>query len=152
MCQKKLGICDCFLWVSFVGDVLKLDQNYLETVIPAEGKQMLILNGIYRGRKAILKSIDIDRYAVNLRIEDGPDKGKTVSVPYEDASKISAWKMPADNLQILENLRGSFEILFRLDLPVVFLREASTLRACLDATESSGFQFLWSGSSTVSVW
>ena len=62
----------------------------METVIPAEGRTMLIVNGLYTGRKATLRSIDVKNYSMELRINDGPDKGKCISLPYEDASKLAA--------------------------------------------------------------
>lgn len=52
------------------GDKLKVDQAHLETVIPAIGKQVLVLNGGYRGNTATLKEIDTDNYCVTIEIAD----------------------------------------------------------------------------------
>ncbi|TKR81289.1 hypothetical protein L596_015185 [Steinernema carpocapsae] len=69
------------------GDVIKLDQNHLETVIPAVGKEMLIVNGAYRGSRAILLKIMESKFAVSLKITSGLMRDRVVEVPYEDASK-----------------------------------------------------------------
>lgn len=33
--------------------MVKLDQSHVETVIPQAGREMLIVNGAYRGQKAV---------------------------------------------------------------------------------------------------
>ncbi|XP_052888984.1 DNA/RNA-binding protein KIN17 [Anopheles moucheti] len=71
------------------GEKLKVDQAHLETVIPAVGKQILVLNGGYRGCTAALKAINTERYSVTIEIASGPLKGRLVSnVAYEDISKL----------------------------------------------------------------
>ncbi|KXJ74463.1 hypothetical protein RP20_CCG013554 [Aedes albopictus] len=71
------------------GDKLKVDQAHLETVIPAIGKQVLVLNGGYRGNTATLKEIDTDNYCTTIEIASGPLKGRIVNnVQYEDISKL----------------------------------------------------------------
>ncbi|XP_035919858.1 DNA/RNA-binding protein KIN17 [Anopheles stephensi] len=71
------------------GEKLKVDQAHLETVIPAVGKQILVLNGGYRGCTATLKAINTERYSVTIEIASGPLKGRLVSnVAYEDISKL----------------------------------------------------------------
>ncbi|XP_050094226.1 DNA/RNA-binding protein KIN17 [Anopheles aquasalis] len=71
------------------GEKLKVDQAHLETVIPAVGKQIAVLNGGYRGCTAILKAINTQRFSVTLEIASGPLKGRLVSdVAYEDISKL----------------------------------------------------------------
>ena len=40
------------------GTVIKIDQADLETVLPAIGKPVLVLNGAYRGEQAILEQIN----------------------------------------------------------------------------------------------
>ncbi|KAK0404757.1 hypothetical protein QR680_017611 [Steinernema hermaphroditum] len=69
------------------GDIIKIDQNYLETVIPAEGKEMIIVNGAYRGNKAELLKIMESEYTLSLKIKSGLLRDRVVEVPYEDASK-----------------------------------------------------------------
>ncbi len=50
------------------GAVIKLDQAHLETVLPAKGKLVLILNGAYRGEQAILEDINENDFSANLSI------------------------------------------------------------------------------------
>ncbi|KAM3927087.1 DNA/RNA-binding protein KIN17 isoform 1-T1 [Leptodactylus fuscus] len=72
------------------GDKLKLDQTHLETVIPAPGKQVLVLNGGYKGNFGILESINEKSFSASIVIDSGPLKGRKVdSLPYEDFSKVA---------------------------------------------------------------
>uniref|UniRef100_A0A914D2L0 DNA/RNA-binding protein Kin17 WH-like domain-containing protein n=1 Tax=Acrobeloides nanus TaxID=290746 RepID=A0A914D2L0_9BILA len=71
------------------GDILKLDQEHLETVIPAVGKDMLIVNGAYRGLKATLLELLENKFCVRLKIREGTRNGRVVEVAYEDASKLA---------------------------------------------------------------
>ncbi|XP_069834860.1 DNA/RNA-binding protein KIN17 isoform X1 [Dendropsophus ebraccatus] len=72
------------------GDKLKLDQTHLETVIPAPGKQVLVLNGGYKGNFGILESINEKTFSAAIVIDSGPLKGRKVdSLPYEDFSKVA---------------------------------------------------------------
>ena len=67
------------------GAKLKVDQEHLETVIPAKGKRVLIVNGAFRGAVASLLSIDIDNFKAVVKLEDS---GESVSLPYEHFSKL----------------------------------------------------------------
>uniref|UniRef100_A0A3P9LVB0 DNA/RNA-binding protein KIN17 n=1 Tax=Oryzias latipes TaxID=8090 RepID=A0A3P9LVB0_ORYLA len=71
------------------GDKLKLDQNHLETVIPAPGKRVLILNGPYRDTEALLEGIDEKNFSATLTLDAGHLKGRRVTVAYEDFSKLA---------------------------------------------------------------
>ncbi|NXO25753.1 KIN17 protein, partial [Cisticola juncidis] len=72
------------------GDKLKLDQTHLETVIPAQGKKVMVLNGGYRGNEGILESINEKRFSVTITIDSGPFKGHRVEdIQYEDVSKLA---------------------------------------------------------------
>lgn len=76
------------------GDILRIDQDDLETVIPKGlGEKVRILNGRYRGWKAQVMGLDKGRYLGELRlVEDNGDvcgNGKFVSLDYEDFSKIA---------------------------------------------------------------
>ncbi|XP_034108313.1 DNA/RNA-binding protein KIN17 [Drosophila albomicans] len=71
------------------GDKLKVDQAHLETVIPALDKEILVVNGAYRGSEALLKKLDERKYCVSIEILHGPLKGRIVdNVQYEDICKI----------------------------------------------------------------
>ncbi|XP_069032034.1 DNA/RNA-binding protein KIN17 [Embiotoca jacksoni] len=71
------------------GDKLKLDQNHVETVIPAPGKRVLILNGLHRDTEALLEGIDEKNFSATLTLESGQQKGKRVDIAYEDFSKLA---------------------------------------------------------------
>ncbi|NXH09911.1 KIN17 protein, partial [Bucco capensis] len=72
------------------GDKLKLDQTHLETVIPAPGKKVMVLNGGYRGNVGILDSINEERFSATIIIDSGPLKGRRVEgIQYEDISKLA---------------------------------------------------------------
>jgi DNA/RNA-binding protein KIN17 len=69
------------------GDILRLDQDDLETVIPKEGKQVRILNGRERGQKATVTALDKKRCKGTLELEQ--DNTILEGVRYEDFSKMA---------------------------------------------------------------
>uniref|UniRef100_A0A8D2P8V8 DNA/RNA-binding protein KIN17 n=2 Tax=Zosterops TaxID=36298 RepID=A0A8D2P8V8_ZOSLA len=72
------------------GCKLKVDQTHLETVIPAPGKKVMVLNGGYKGFEGILESINEKRFSVTITIDSGPLKGRRVKdIRYEDVSKLA---------------------------------------------------------------
>ncbi|XP_044270039.1 DNA/RNA-binding protein KIN17 [Tribolium madens] len=72
------------------GRKLKLDQEHLETVIPAIGKLVKVVNGAYRGETATLLSIDEKKYCAEIKIASGLLMGRTLSgVQYEDICKLN---------------------------------------------------------------
>lgn len=78
----KVKLLDC-------DSKLKLDQAHLETVIPAVGRKVKVLNGAYTGLTAELLGIDTKQYCVTIKLVSGPLSGKIVSnVQYEDISKL----------------------------------------------------------------
>eukprot|EP01137_Pigoraptor_chileana_P025141 Opistho-2@94169 len=67
------------------GDRLKLDQEHLETVLPAIGGSVLLVNGPHRGSKGRLESINVDAFSASVKLAD-----RTVNdVPYEDICKLA---------------------------------------------------------------
>ena len=50
------------------GTVIKLDQAHLETVLPAIGKNILVLNGAYRGEIAVLEQINEKDFSAKISI------------------------------------------------------------------------------------
>lgn len=67
------------------GDILEIDQEHLETVVPKEGKKVKVLNGKGRGELAILLSADHDKCRGKLElVEDGTILRK---VDFDDFSK-----------------------------------------------------------------
>ena len=69
------------------GDLIRIDQDDLETVVPKEGKECRILNGRGRGKRAEVVSLDKAKYRGTLKILDS---GEVVQkIHYEDFSKIA---------------------------------------------------------------
>jgi DNA/RNA-binding protein KIN17 len=72
------------------GRKLKLDQAHLETVIPAIGKLVKVVNGAYRGETATLVSIDEKRFCAEVKIATGLLMGRTINaIQYEDICKLN---------------------------------------------------------------
>lgn len=72
------------------GKKLKIDQEHLETVIPALGKLIKVVNGAYRGETATLLSIDVKNFCVDIEIANGVLKGRKLNcVQYEDICKLA---------------------------------------------------------------
>jgi len=69
------------------GAKVKLDQDHLETVIPQEGREVVILWGQHRGETAILRNIDTEKFSATLKLETGILKGEKLKLPYEQFSK-----------------------------------------------------------------
>jgi len=70
------------------GDVVRVDQAQLETVLPQPGGRVLVVNGLYRGCTATLQAIDTDKFQAQVRLLDGPSRGKDVWQEYEDVCKL----------------------------------------------------------------
>lgn len=67
------------------GHVMKLDQEHLETVIPAIGKQVVILWGKYKGLKGVVEKLHVDDYSIDVELNRD---GKIVkTLPYEQVCK-----------------------------------------------------------------
>jgi DNA/RNA-binding protein KIN17 len=50
------------------GTEIKLDQAHLETVLPSLGKQVVVLNGAYRGELAVLDKINVEKFNAQITI------------------------------------------------------------------------------------
>lgn len=72
------------------GDVLRIDQAELETVLPSPGGKVLVVNGPYRGSKGTLLGIDTGRYQAQLELRGGQYDGKKVWFDYEDICKVAS--------------------------------------------------------------
>lgn len=73
------------------GDVLRLDQSDLETVLPAKGGLVLIVNGLNRGEQATLQSIgsqhsvvsndncscgaDVEKFCASIKLTTSAHRG-----------------------------------------------------------------------------
>ena len=82
----KLEILDSSADKNDGGHVIKLDQKYLESVIPSIGKSVLILNGPGRGMIAELLETDKKKFRGKLKLIDSGIILKKVD--FEDFSKI----------------------------------------------------------------
>ena len=69
------------------GAKVKLDQDHLETVVPQEGREVIILWGEFEGETAILRKIDTDNFSASVKLDTGKYRGEKVKVPYEQFSK-----------------------------------------------------------------
>lgn len=72
------------------GKKVKIDQEQLETVIPALGKLVKVVNGAYRGETAKLLALDEKHFCVDIEIASGVLKDRKVTgVQYEDICKLA---------------------------------------------------------------
>ncbi|POM72762.1 DNA/RNA-binding protein Kin17, conserved domain containing hypothetical protein [Phytophthora palmivora] len=72
------------------GDVLRLDQDDLETVIPKPGRKVKIVNGLGRGCIAKLLDISVDDFCARIRIDSGSYRGEILDrVEYEDICRLA---------------------------------------------------------------
>ena len=69
------------------GDIVRIDQDDLETVVPKEGKEVRILNGRGKGRRAKVLDLDKKRYKATLKVLD--DGKYLKNVDFDDFSKIA---------------------------------------------------------------
>jgi len=69
------------------GDIVEVDQNDLETVVPNEGKKVMILNGRGRGMMATLLSADNEKCRGKLELLD--DGTILKKVDFDDFSKAA---------------------------------------------------------------
>ncbi|KAL2630938.1 hypothetical protein R1flu_015624 [Riccia fluitans] len=72
------------------GDVLKVDQEELETVLPQIGGLVRIVNGAYRDSNGRLLGIDTKKFAAKVQIEKGKYDGRVLpAIDYEDICKFT---------------------------------------------------------------
>jgi len=62
---------------------IKFDQSHLETVLPAKGSKIAIVNGAYRGAVGKLIDVKIDKFKAIIEIDN-----KMIEKDYEDICKI----------------------------------------------------------------
>ncbi|XP_017880798.1 DNA/RNA-binding protein KIN17 [Ceratina calcarata] len=66
--------------------VIKIDQEHLETVIPAIGKEVMILWGRHKGMSGVVHKLHIEDYSIDIKLErDGTVVRK---LPYEQVCKF----------------------------------------------------------------
>eukprot|EP00747_Dinoflagellata_sp_TGD_P164856 gnl/TRDRNA2_/TRDRNA2_185377_c0_seq1.p1 gnl/TRDRNA2_/TRDRNA2_185377_c0~~gnl/TRDRNA2_/TRDRNA2_185377_c0_seq1.p1 ORF type:complete len:411 (+),score=106.90 gnl/TRDRNA2_/TRDRNA2_185377_c0_seq1:98-1330(+) len=55
------------------GDLIRIDQELLETVIPNVGKPVVVIKGTHRSRKATMKAVDFENFCVTVELDDGTE-------------------------------------------------------------------------------
>jgi len=71
------------------GDVLRLDQIDLETVLPSIGGKVLFVNGVHRGEQGILQAIDVKKFCATVKLITSVHRGEVIQkVDYEHISKL----------------------------------------------------------------
>eukprot|EP00697_Spironema_sp_BW2_P003799 gnl/Spiro4/1504_TR813_c0_g1_i1.p1 gnl/Spiro4/1504_TR813_c0_g1~~gnl/Spiro4/1504_TR813_c0_g1_i1.p1 ORF type:complete len:512 (+),score=98.63 gnl/Spiro4/1504_TR813_c0_g1_i1:69-1604(+) len=70
------------------GKQMIADQSQLETVLPALGGRVRVVNGPHRGCSATLLAINVKDFCASIRLESGAGTDSTVSAPYEHVCKI----------------------------------------------------------------
>ncbi|CAF4366466.1 unnamed protein product [Adineta steineri] len=96
-CYKKKGVItkvenryQAVVKMLDTNDKIRVDQAHVETVIPAIGKNVLIVNGAYRGEEATLEDIHQDTFSVDVTILTGSMIGTRFNnIAYEDVSKLA---------------------------------------------------------------
>lgn len=72
------------------GAVVRIDQSDLQSVLPKVGNKLLVVNGRGRGCRALLTSINEEKFNCDIRIEEGVLAGRDVlGVDYEDVCKLA---------------------------------------------------------------
>lgn len=69
------------------GDVVRVDQQELETVVPSVGKDILVVRGEYKGETGTLESLEKEKYGGIVKIKHS---GQDVSIflEYDSFSKV----------------------------------------------------------------
>lgn len=70
--------------------MVQVDQAQLETVLPAPGGTVLVVKGPYRGARAEMLEIDVDKYRAQVKLKSGDAKGEKMWFDYEDICKVSS--------------------------------------------------------------
>mmetsp|Transcript_96 Transcript_96/g.196 ORF Transcript_96/g.196 Transcript_96/m.196 type:complete len:408 (+) Transcript_96:50-1273(+) len=66
-------------------DLIRLDQEMLETVIPNLGKPVMVVKGRHKGKKARMRTVDLESFCVAVELEDGTD---VEGLRYDEVCKI----------------------------------------------------------------
>jgi len=52
-------------------DLIRLEQELLETVIPNVGKMVRVVKGTHKGRRATMRAVDFEGFCVTVELDDG---------------------------------------------------------------------------------
>ncbi len=69
------------------GDVVRVDQKELETVVPGVGKRVIVVQGQYKGCTGTLESLDKEKYGGIIQIKHN-GQNMSVFLEYESFSKL----------------------------------------------------------------
>ena len=67
------------------GDVLRVDQAQLETVLPAVGGQIMVVVGKHRGQRGVMQGVHADDFQAEVELKDGTK----LLLEYEDVCKLA---------------------------------------------------------------
>ena len=67
------------------GDVLRVDQAQLETVLPALGGSIAVVVGKHRGQKGVMLAVHADDFQAEVELGDGTK----LLLAYEDVCKLA---------------------------------------------------------------
>jgi len=88
--KKVIELFVAEIEIQDLGDIIRLDQDQLETVIPNIGGRVKIVNGAYRGETAVLQNINVDLFCATAKIDKGGLNGKLIeNIEYEDICKLA---------------------------------------------------------------
>lgn len=66
-------------------DLIRLEQELLETVIPNVGRIVQVVKGLHKGKKATMRAVDIGGFCVTVELDDG---GVVKGLGYDQVCKI----------------------------------------------------------------
>jgi len=67
-------------------DLVRLDQELLETVIPNVGKAVRLVKGSHKGAHAVMRHVDIEAFSVSVELEDGT---RMEGLGYDEVCKVA---------------------------------------------------------------
>merc|ERR1711936_1056737 len=73
--------------ITETGAKVKLDQDHLETVVPGEGREVVVLWGEHGGEIATLRNIDTEKFSASLKLVTGQNAGTRSSCPMNSSVK-----------------------------------------------------------------
>ena len=68
------------------GDVLRVDQAQLETVLPAPGGQVLVVAGKHKGQRAGMLGVNANTFQAEVQLADGG----SAWLDYEEVCKVTS--------------------------------------------------------------
>lgn len=86
---KVIDTCIAEIEMLDSGDIVRVDQQELETVIPQVGGKVMLVKGSMTGYRAELQGLETDKYKAKVCILHGDLAGKEALVEYEDLSKLA---------------------------------------------------------------